>query len=252
MAMRWWQWHAVPVILAMATISCSAPSSPASTAGTPVPVTPAAQSTIPARATTAVAVAAAGPTQTPASGAPVRPTVADTSFKGGPLPTARAGAFGEPTAVPIPTRVVGIAKVPLKEVVVGMWCTNAEQSITGSTMQCLALTAEGIFSLGVVVDGNVYSQSVVSPGGSPFTRTDDRQPRNRRPPGGPRRPGSDRHLSEKQEEPSHKFSGQDCAKRDIQETGGRHHGPYPSGQMHRNAQCKREDQPDTHSHPEEP
>lgn len=160
--MRWWQWHAVPVILAMATISCSAPSSPASTAGTPVPATPAAQSTIPARATTAVAVAASGPTQTPATGAPVRPTVADTSFKGGPLPTARAGAFGEPTAVPIPTRVVGIAKVPLKEVVVGMWCTNAEQSITGSTMQCLALTAEGIFSLGVVVDGNVYSQSVVS------------------------------------------------------------------------------------------
>ena len=161
-AMRWWQWHAVPVVLAVATMSCSAPSTPAAPAGTPVPATPPAQSTIPARATTAVAVAVAGPTQPPTTGAPVRPTVTDTSFKGGPLPTARAGAFGEPTAVPVPTRVVGIAKIPLKEVAVGMWCTNAEQSITGSTMQCLALTADGIFSLGVVIDGNVYSQSVVS------------------------------------------------------------------------------------------
>ena len=167
--MRWWQWHAVPVVLAVATMSCGAPSTPAAPAGTPVPATPPAQSTIPARATTAVAVAVAGPTQPPATGASVRPTVTDTSFKGGPLPTARAGAFGEPTAVPVPTRVVGIAKIPLKEVAVGMWCTNAEQSITGSTMQCLALTADGIFSLGVVIDGNVYSQSVVS---GTFTASD--------------------------------------------------------------------------------
>lgn len=167
--MRWWQWHAVPMVLALATMSCGAPSTPASPAGTPVPATPPAQSTVPARATTAVAVAVAGPTQSPATGAPVRPTVADTSFKGGLLPTARAGAFGEPTAVPVPTRVVGIAKIPLEEVVVGMWCTNAEQSIAGSTMQCLALSAEGIFSLGVVIDGNVYSQSVVS---GTFTASD--------------------------------------------------------------------------------
>lgn len=167
--MRWWQRHAVPVVLAVATMSCGAPATPAAPAGTPVPATPPAQSTIPARATTAVAVAVAVPTQTTATGAPVRPTVADTSFKGGPLPTARASAFGEPTAVPAPTRVVGIAKIPLKEVAVGMWCTNAEQSITGSTMQCLALTADGIFSLGVVIDGNVYSQSVVS---GTFTASD--------------------------------------------------------------------------------
>ncbi len=167
--MRWWQWHAVPVILSLATLSCSAPSTPASPAGTPVPTTPPVQSTVPARPTSAVAVAVADSTQKPATGAPVRPTAADTTFKGGPLPTARAGAFGEPTAVPVPTRVAGTTRIPLKEVVVGMWCTNAEQSISGSTMQCLALTTEGIFSLGVVIDGNVYSQSVVS---GTFTASD--------------------------------------------------------------------------------
>lgn len=73
-------------------------------------------------------------------------------------PSADAGL---PAGTVNPADLAGDA-TPLHDVLVGLWCTDAVQGMAGTTMQCLAITGDGAFRLGVIVDGNVHPQSVLT------------------------------------------------------------------------------------------